>query len=132
MMINLQKSKQRLSCDIPQECRSLALPVAVPVLHEYNYIDLRKQSRRRRIDHLVLSDLPTLSQSKSESGRQDRWEQSLDRYMMAKEHLQSRRGEPQGNKFDFLRLNKINQYRKQKLVEAHSLPLSMIRSTDLN
>ena len=132
MMSRLQKSKKRLSCDISQVCRSLALPVSVPVLHEYNYIDLRKHSRRGRIDHLVLSELPNLSQSKSESERRDKWERSLDRYMIAKEQLQSRRGESQGNKFDFLRLNKINQYRKQQLVEAHSLPLSMIRSTDLN
>jgi hypothetical protein len=132
MMSQLQKIKLHQSCDISHECRSLALPVAAPVYHEYNYIDLRKHSRSRRIDRLVLSDLPTLAQSKSESGRRDRWEQSLDRYMLAKEQLQSRRGESQSSKFDFLRLNKINQYRKQKLVEAHSLPLSMMRSTDLN
>jgi hypothetical protein len=62
----LQKNNLRLSSDISgHEGRSLALPVAAPVLEEYNYIDLRKQSRRRRIDHLVLSELPSLEASKS-------------------------------------------------------------------
>lgn len=53
----LQRSHMRLSCDTNghQEGKTLALPVAAPVLEEYNYIDLRKQTRRRRIDHLVLS-----------------------------------------------------------------------------
>jgi hypothetical protein len=35
--------------------------------------------------------------------------------MLAKEQLQSRRGQLQ-KEFEFLRLNKINKYRKMKLV----------------
>jgi len=65
-MSRLQKNNLHLSYENNHhEGRSLALPIAAPVLEEYNYIELRKQSRRRRIDHLVLSQLPTLGQSKS-------------------------------------------------------------------
>jgi hypothetical protein len=123
-------SRDQPSCD--HDLRSLALPVQGPVLDEYNYIDLRKNTRNRRIDHLVMKELPVLAKSKSnDSTQRDRWEKSLDQYILAKEKLQTRKASI-SSEFEFLRLNKINKYRKKKLVEAHSLPISIINSTDLH
>lgn len=36
------------------------------------------------------------------------------------------------SEFEFLKLNKINRYRKKKLVQANYLPITIINTTDLH